>query len=115
MTVVTRTTRLANVLALGFRARTDRLTVVHLRLADVRLDFVLAHHAVDDDLQVQLAHTADDRLTVGLVRTHAEGRILLRQLRQRQAHFLLVGLGLRLHREGHDQRCSSHLTSAGPR
>src|SRR5690606_8020930 len=43
--------RLANGLAVG-----------DLRLADVRLDVELALHAVDDDLEVQLAHAGDDGL-----------------------------------------------------
>ena len=32
----------------------------HLRLADVGLDLELAVHAIDDDLEVELAHPADD-------------------------------------------------------
>jgi hypothetical protein len=36
----------------------DRLAVGDLRPADVRVDLELAHHAVDDDLEVQLAHAA---------------------------------------------------------
>ena len=40
----------------------DRLAVGDLRLADVRVDLELAHEAVDDDLEVQLAHPGDERL-----------------------------------------------------
>src|SRR5207247_8197861 len=40
----------------------DRLLVGDLRLADVGLDLELAEQAVDDDLQVELAHARDDRL-----------------------------------------------------
>jgi hypothetical protein len=40
----------------------DRLAVGHLRLADVGLDLELALHAVDEDVEVQLAHALDDRL-----------------------------------------------------
>ena len=96
--VVTRTTGLTDVLAFRLGVAADRLAVGHLRLADVRLDLVLAHHAVDDDLQVQLAHAGDDRLARVDIRAHVEGRIFLRQLGQRHAHLLLVGLGLRLDR-----------------
>jgi hypothetical protein len=63
------------------RRGADRLAVGHLRLADVGLDLELAHHAVDDDLEVQLAHAGDDRLAGLLVGVHAEGRVLLGQLR----------------------------------
>ena len=77
----------------------DRLAIGDLRRADVRLDAELALHAVDDDLEVQLAHARDDRLARFLVGAHAERRILLRQPVERDAHLLLVGLGLRLDRD----------------
>src|SRR5690606_19061340 len=38
------------------RGAADRLAVRHLRLADVRLDAELATHAVDEDVEVELAH-----------------------------------------------------------
>src|ERR1700761_8966646 len=102
--VVTRAPRLANVLAFRLGLAADRLAVVHLRLADIRFNLVLAHHAVDDDLQMQLAHAGDDRLPAGLVGPHLEGRIFLRQLGQRHAHLFLVHLRLRLNRNL-DHRC----------
>src|SRR5205823_10947803 len=70
--------RLADEAALDlFDALADRLAVGDLRPSDVRVDVELAHHAVDDDLQVELAHPGDDRLARLLVRADAEGRILL--------------------------------------
>ena len=60
-------------------SRGDGLAVGDLRLADVGLDLELAHHAVDDDLQVQLAHPRDDGLAGLRVGLHAEGRILDRR------------------------------------
>ena len=96
--VVARTAGLANVLALRLGVPTDGLAIVHLRLADIGLDLVLAHHAVDDDLQVQLAHAGDDGLAGVDVRPHIERRVFLRELGQRHAHLFLVGLGLRLNR-----------------
>ena len=68
----------------------------HLRLADVGLDLELALHAVDDDLEVQLAHARDDRLAGLGVGAHPERRVLLRQLLQRDAELVLVGLRLGL-------------------
>ena len=81
-----------------------RLAIRHLRLADVGFDLVLAHHAVDDDLQMQLAHAADDGLARIRIGVHLEGGIFLRQLGQRHAHLLLVGLGLRFHRNRDNRR-----------
>src|SRR5436309_1820533 len=62
VTVLALTAGLANIFAFGFRVLADGLAISHLRLADIRLDLVLAHHAVDDDFKMQLAHAADDRL-----------------------------------------------------
>src|SRR3546814_10313506 len=45
----------------------DGLAVRHLRLADGGVDLELAQHAVDDDLEVQLAHAGDDGLARVLV------------------------------------------------
>ncbi len=64
--------------------------------ANVGIDFKLALHAIDDDLKVQLAHPADNRLTAFLVGRNAERRILLREPRQRHAHLFLIAGGLRL-------------------
>src|SRR5690606_27088926 len=74
-------------------AGADRLAVGNLRLADVGLDVELALHAVNDDVQVQLAHAGDDGLAGFLVGTDAEGRVFLGQAAQGVAHLLLVGLG----------------------
>ena len=60
--VVAGTAGLTDVLAFRLSLLADRLAIGDLRLADVGLDLVLAHHAVDDDLQMKLAHTGDDRL-----------------------------------------------------
>src|SRR4029079_16335350 len=39
------------------------LAIGDLRSADIGLDLELALHAVDEDLEVELAHSLDDRLT----------------------------------------------------
>ena len=39
------------------------LAIGYLRLAHVRLDLELTQQAIDDDLEVQLAHAGDDGLT----------------------------------------------------
>lgn len=45
------------------RARLDRLPVVDLGPADVAVDLVLAPHALDIDIKVQLPHATDDGFT----------------------------------------------------
>ena len=87
MAVLAATTGLANELALGGEDLVARtLAVGNLRLADVCLHLELAHQAVDDDLQVQLAHAGDDGLAGLMVGGHAEGRVLLGQLLQGDLH-----------------------------
>src|SRR6185312_3834990 len=77
MAVLPATARLAHELAFGLDGRADRLAVGDLRLADVRLDLELALHAIDDDLEVQLAHPRNDRLPGLLVRIDSERGIFL--------------------------------------
>src|SRR6478735_830951 len=74
----------------------DGLAVRDLGLAHVGLDVELALHAVDQDVEVELAHALDDRLTGLLVLLRTEGRVLFGELLDRRAELLLVGLGLRL-------------------
>ena len=77
----------------------DRLAVRDLGLADVGLDVELALHAVDEDVEVKLAHALDDRLAGVVVLLGAERRVLFGELLDRDAQLLLVGLGLRLDRD----------------
>src|SRR4051795_5780578 len=74
----------------------DGLAVGDLRAADVRLDVELAAHAVDQHLEVQLAHAGDLGLARLLVRLDLERRVLLGEAAERDRHLLLVGLRLRL-------------------
>ncbi len=77
----------------------DRLAVRDLRLADGRLDGELALHAVDQHLEVQLAHPGDHRLAGLLVGADAERRVLVGQRLEGLAELVLVALRLRL--DGH--------------
>src|SRR5919109_4655425 len=54
---------LANELTLSLRRLANGFAIRHLRLAYIGFYFVLAHHAINDDLQMQLAHAADDCLS----------------------------------------------------
>ena len=78
----------------------DRLAVGDLRLADGGLDAELAHHPVDEHLEVELAHSVDHGLPGLLVALDAEGRVLLGEALKRGRQLLLVDLGLRLDRDG---------------
>src|SRR5213075_2132915 len=66
--------RLADELALDvLDAFAHRLAIGDLRAAHVGVDLELAPHALDDDLEMQLPHPADDRLRRLGVGVHAEG------------------------------------------
>ncbi|OQA41604.1 MAG: hypothetical protein BWY52_02509 [Chloroflexi bacterium ADurb.Bin325] len=92
--------RLPDEALLDLRLAGDGLAIRHLRPADVGLHAEPAQHPVDQHLQVQLAHPAQHGLAGLLVHAHPEGGILLGQPLQRVGELVLVGLGLRLHRDG---------------
>src|SRR5207253_11274812 len=75
--------RLAYELALALDLAADGLAVRDLRLPDVRLGLELAVHAIDDGLQVQLAHAGDDRRSGLLVGMHTERGVFLGEALQR--------------------------------
>ncbi len=87
----------------------DRLAVGDLGLADVGVDLELALEAVDDDLQVQLAHAGDDRLPRLLVGEGAERGVLVGELLQRAAELVEIGLGLGLDGDRDDRIGELHL------
>ena len=63
---------------LVFSNLTDRFSVCHLRLADVRFDAKFALHPVDDDFKVQLAHAGKNRLAGVDIGIHPQCRVFLR-------------------------------------
>ena len=96
VTVLTFTAGLTRVLGLLIDGFPDGLLVGDLRVADVCLDLEFAKQTVNDDLEVEFAHPGDDRLTRFLVGVGAEGRILLCELGEGDAHLFLTRFGLGL-------------------
>ena len=96
MAVLTAATGLADVFAFALGVSSNGLAVRHLRLANIGFHFVLAHHAVNDDFQMQLTHAADDGLSAVGIGVNLKGGVFLSQAPQRHPHLFLVGLGLRL-------------------
>src|SRR5690554_2927785 len=99
VTVLTTTTGLTYELAFLLNTGTNGFAVSNLRLTYVRFYLELALETVNDDVEVQLAHTGNNGLTRLFVRMNTERRVFLCQTLQRQAHFLLVSLGLGLYRD----------------
>ncbi|CAB4572904.1 unannotated protein [freshwater metagenome] len=79
-----------------FDLSANGLAVRNLWLANVCLNVELATHAVDEDVEVELAHTGDNGLASFLVLLHAEGRVFFSQLLDGRTELLLISLGLRL-------------------
>ena len=71
------------------------------RPADVALDLKFTPHAVGQYLQVQLAHSGDDRLSGFIVVCRLERRVLVGKLGNCFAQLFLVDLGLGLDSHGH--------------
>ena len=84
------------------------LAIGDLRTSDGGLDLELALQAIDDHLEVQLAHAGDHGLAGLLVGAHLEGRVLLAEALEGDRKLLLVDLGLRLDREVHDRVVEGH-------
>ena len=90
------------------RLRRDALAVVHARLANVHLALVLAPHALDVDVQVQLSHAAYDRLAGLLVQTHFERRVFALEPRERLAEVGALRSRLGRHRQAHHRLRDAH-------
>ncbi len=98
MAVLTATAGLTDELALSLLdVVTSGLAVGNLGLTNVSVNLELAQQAVDDDLEVQLAHAGDDGLARLMVGGHA-GRSgpPRRAWSEPRGHLVLLGLGLGL-------------------
>lgn len=92
MTILALTTGLADEFPFAVRGSLDGFAVGDLWLSSSRLNLELALHAVADDVQMQLTHAGENRLTGVLVRLDAESGILGDEALERSAHLFLVGL-----------------------
>ena len=108
MAVLAAAAGLAHEAPVALRGPADRLAIGDLGLADVGGDLELADHAVDEHVEVQLAHAGDERLAGLLVVLDAEGRVLLREALERDRELVLVGLRLGLDRDLDDRLGEGH-------
>ena len=83
----------------NFDGLAEGFAISHLRRTDIGLDLEFALHAVNQNVEVKLAHSLDDRLARFMIGRNAERRIFGGQAMQGNAHLFLVGLGLRFHAE----------------
>ena len=109
MTVLTTAAGLLGELAFGvFNHGADRFTVSNLGLAHGGFDVEFALHAVDENFEVEFAHTGNNRLAGFFVRADAEGRVFLSKTVQSESHLFLVGLGLRFDSLGNNRLREFH-------
>ena len=94
VTVLSTSTGLLRILAVNINSLGKCLLVSNLRRAYVCLNVELTEQTVNNDVQMELAHTGDNGLASLFIGTHTEGRILLSQLNQRIAHLILACFGL---------------------
>ena len=95
MTVLATATGLLGELAFGvFDHGADRFAVGHLRTTDGSFHIELTTHTVDENFEVEFAHTGNNRLAGFFVGTHAERRIFASKTAQGESHLFLVSLGL---------------------
>ena len=98
MAILTTAAGLTNKLAFSLNLFADCFAIGNLRLTDVCLNVKLALHAVNDNVEVKLAHAANNGLPGLFIGTDAERWIFCCQLAKRCRHLLLVGLGAGLNR-----------------
>src|SRR3989339_108223 len=90
MAVLSAAAGLADIFAFNFNFLFDGFAVGDLRPAYIRLHIEFAFHAVNDDIQVKLAHSADDSLRSFFVGPDSECRIFFREAAESHAHLLFV-------------------------
>ena len=87
----------------------DGFAVSNLRFADVAVYFEFTGHAVDDDIQMEFAHTGDDGLAGFSIGLDFECRVFFSQTSQGNAHFFLVSFRLRFNGYGNNRIREFHL------
>ena len=96
MTVLTAAAGLFCILVFLIHRFGKGLLIRNLRCADVSLYLVFTEQTVNDNLQMEFAHTCDNGLSCLGIRVCAECSIFLRQFCKRLTHFALTRLCLGL-------------------
>ncbi|CAB4616573.1 unannotated protein [freshwater metagenome] len=87
---------------------TDRLAVSNLWLTNVGFNLELATHAVNEDVEVKLAHSGDDGLTGFFIGADLEGGVFFSKALNSRTQLLLVALGLGLDRHVDNRGWEGH-------
>src|SRR5690554_4931933 len=84
---------------IDFNSFTAGFTISHLRSTNIGFHFEFALHAINQNVEVKLAHALDDRLTGFVVGCYLERGIFRSQTVQSNAHLFLVSLGFWFNRK----------------
>ena len=95
MTVLTATTGLLLILVIHVSFALNGFLIGYLRSTNVCFYLKFPQQTVNNDVQMQFAHTSDDGLTSFFVGISSKGRVFFCQLCQSDAHLFLTSLGLR--------------------
>ena len=90
VTILALTAGLTGIFGFLLNSLANLFLVGNLRCTDIRLYLEFTQQSVNDNFQVKLAHTSNDRLTGLIIGIGFEGRILFCELCKRNAHFLLA-------------------------
>jgi hypothetical protein len=93
--VLTMTAGLTNEFTFRFNRLADGFTVSNLRFAYGAVHVEFTSHTIDDDIQVEFAHTGNNGLVGFRIRVYLECRIFFCQSLEGVAHLFLVSFGLR--------------------
>src|SRR6185436_2424991 len=86
---------LAHKLANALGCLANRLAIRNLRTPHVGVDTELAFEPIDNNFEMKLAHSADDRLTGFLIGRDFVAWVFGRETLQSETELLLIGSGLR--------------------
>ena len=94
MAILSASTGLFDEFALAICGSDNGLFIGDLRFTSIRIDFKLAKHPVANDLQMEFAHSLNDRLASFLVGENPKSWVFFGETLKSHRHFLLVKLGL---------------------
>ncbi len=98
MTVLTFTAGLTRILRVRGRGLANGFAVSNLRLTNIGFHLKFTKQTVNDNLQMELAHTGDNGLTGFFIGVAFKGRVFFSKLLQTDTHLFLTRFGFRLNR-----------------
>ena len=96
VTILTSAAGLTNIFSFLFNLRPNSFAVSHLGFSHIGLHFELSLHSINQNFQMKLAHTGNNRLTGFAVGFDFKSWVFLCQMMKGNTHFFLISLGFGL-------------------